>query len=511
MDFFRINPNPETKQFNWLENLIYEHPIIATIILFLVLVWVFVPYKKIQSLPKQTLIGFRKIEKWTIKNRAISTLVAGFLSYFIFRFALEFLQNSAYTTEPSLLTLFIPFITAPVLFVLWIFRDDNQQQTIANQRKDTNLKDFQQLQQWATGNFGFSDVSDSQDYDFEKTKQTGANPEIKIQELKDNRLTLQISALHQLRPFLKGDYGDNFKRATFEIYAALLKQTHQKILQGMDLSKINSYSVEEQIKNNGLANALKRIVEEEKESFFNQKFQYQSLSLVGMNLRGFEFKKINNKPIDLSNANLIAADLSEADLQRANLQMAKLSGADLSEADLSEAKLYGADLSEADLSEAKLQDADLQMADLKEAKLQGANLERANLQRADLRGAYLSRAYLLEADLSGAYLLEADLQGAILNGAKLQGAKLQGAKLQGVNLLDISDETLNDKKAEQIINELEKLKNGINDTEMDQKIKKVREDIGKSKEELIKRITDEATTGSYNQAEADELIKQYKQ
>jgi hypothetical protein len=101
---------------------------------------------------------------------------------------------------------------------------------------------------------------------------------------------------------------------------------------------------------------------------------------------------------DLSEANLIDANLSGANLRGANLIDANLSGADLSEANLIDANLSGADLSGADLSG----------ADLSEADLSGADLIEANLSGADLSGADLSDAHLICADLRGA-----NLSGAI--------------------------------------------------------------------------------------------------
>ena len=92
-----------------------------------------------------------------------------------------------------------------------------------------------------------------------------------------------------------------------------------------------------------------------------------------------------------------------------------LRDADLQEADLTEAKLMFADLSEADLSR-----AELIFADLSEAKLMLAHLREADLRGADLRGAHLSFADLREADLAGA-----DLSRAKLNDTEFRDADLR--------------------------------------------------------------------------------------
>ena len=43
------------------------------------------------------------------------------------------------------------FISSPVLFVIWRFRDQNVSQQIENARKDINLKEFHKLAEWVSG------------------------------------------------------------------------------------------------------------------------------------------------------------------------------------------------------------------------------------------------------------------------------------------------------------------------------------------------------------------------
>lgn len=130
-----------------------------------------------------------------------------------------------------------------------------------------------------------------------------------------------------------------------------------------------------------------------------------------MNIAELE-KIIHDHELWLSGQGGARADLSDADLMGADLSGAKLSRADLSGADLSGAYLSGADLSGADLSGALLHEADLSRADLSSASLLRADLLRADLSSADLSNAYLSRAGLIFADLSGANLSNADLSGS---------------------------------------------------------------------------------------------------
>jgi uncharacterized protein YjbI with pentapeptide repeats len=136
--------------------------------------------------------------------------------------------------------------------------------------------------------------------------------------------------------------------------------------------------------------------------------------------------------VDLSEANLVYANLTGAALSEANLR-----GANLMYANLSGSKLSGAYLSDANLSRANLRGADLSKARLSGVDIMGvtgANLRAADLTEANLMYANLSGAALSEADLNGASLFEANLSGASLTGANLNGAVLSRANLSGADL-----------------------------------------------------------------------------
>jgi hypothetical protein len=99
-------------------------------------------------------------------------------------------------------------------------------------------------------------------------------------------------------------------------------------------------------------------------------------------LEGTAFVGLDLRSADVSNARLVAADLSRADLRGANLAYAALSSARLVGTDLREAELTGAVLARADLGGARLEAADLSYANLQGARIDGANLEQARLDRA---------------------------------------------------------------------------------------------------------------------------------
>lgn len=112
-----------------------------------------------------------------------------------------------------------------------------------------------------------------------------------------------------------------------------------------------------------------------------------------------------NKPIDLSHADLPGADLSGANLFRADLLCANLSRGTLSRADLSGANLVRANLSganffRADLSDADLSSANLSRAQLVKARLSGADLSGADMSDADIRECFVGWTTFARVNLS---------------------------------------------------------------------------------------------------------------
>jgi uncharacterized protein YjbI with pentapeptide repeats len=141
--------------------------------------------------------------------------------------------------------------------------------------------------------------------------------------------------------------------------------------------------------------------------------------------------------LNLKNAGLDTADLSEitlhdACLKEADLRLANLSGADLKGSDLREADLRGANLSDANLSDTVLAGANLLPYDeMKPAKLNAPNLSNgANPSDIDLDDHHVKPT-----NLSGADLSNADLSGAYLAGVKISEEQLTACQsLKGATM-----------------------------------------------------------------------------
>jgi uncharacterized protein YjbI with pentapeptide repeats len=143
--------------------------------------------------------------------------------------------------------------------------------------------------------------------------------------------------------------------------------------------------------------------------------------------------------LNLKNAGLDTADLSEitlhdACLREVDLRLANLSGADLKGSDLGGADLRGANLSNANLSDTVLVGANLLPYDeTQPAKLNAPNL----LNGADPSDIDSSNDHLTPTNLGGADLSNADLSGAYLTGAGVSEEQLATCKsLQGATMPD---------------------------------------------------------------------------
>jgi uncharacterized protein YjbI with pentapeptide repeats len=143
--------------------------------------------------------------------------------------------------------------------------------------------------------------------------------------------------------------------------------------------------------------------------------------------------------LNLKNAGLDTADLSEitlhdACLREADLRRANLRGADLRGSDLTGADLRGADLRETDLSNTLLIGANLLPYDEKApAKLNAPNLSNGT-EPSDVD---LSNNHLVPTNLEDANLSDADLSGAYLTGTKVTSEQLaSSASLRGATMPD---------------------------------------------------------------------------
>ena len=138
--------------------------------------------------------------------------------------------------------------------------------------------------------------------------------------------------------------------------------------------------------------------------------------------------------LDLRGTNLSEAQILNADLSKAMFHHANLSSVSFANTDLTDAFFPYADMSKAQFHDVNFTRTRLSGANLSGAKLQGTAMVRMNLRDVTLSGANLVGANLSESILQNAKLVDAWLDRANLSCASFLGADLSGAQLVGADL-----------------------------------------------------------------------------
>ena len=356
-------------------------------------------------------------------------------------------------------------VSAPVAFAIWHFRDENNRQQIENQRKDINLKEFQKLSEWVSGAHlpeiktvdkttqkeGLKDKGEIDgkfqliERTTEKTEEYGKKPHAEGFDTfgkREGAVALQISAVYNLLPFFRGDYGESFRRPAFNLLKSAWQAMQQDSLKKWETENL-SYDEQQAIigeldlkASSPMGVALTHVLLslDQKNMQLNLRDfpeMLPNICLAGMN---FHLSGVDEKARNWSGLNLSGVDFRGAYLVEVHFKGSKLNGANLQNAKLSAANLQNAKLLVANLQNANLWEANLQNADLWGANLQHAGLSRANLQHADLWGANLQHADLSRAKLQNAELRECDLSWRQLE--KVKDGDLTGSKITEEDFAD---------------------------------------------------------------------------
>ena len=359
-------------------------------------------------------------EWWDKKSSSVKVLCAAILSAIIFLLIyFAVIKNSSENSVGSW-NFIILIVSSPVAFVIWQFRDENSRQQIENQRKDINLKEFQKLSEWVSGahlpeikiiNKNTTKSSFTTDNESailpekqiteqieEYSKEYGQKPDnahLGTFSKWNGAVALQISAIYNLLPFFRGDYGESFRLPAFNLLKSAWQSMQQNYLNQLtpEDSELNDDQRDQIIDalqhnaNSPMAIALTYVLLsfDQKNEQLNLHYfpeMRSSLCLAGVNLYFLmkTTKSKNSSEIDLSEIDLCGANLKLTNLSDSNLFAANLSGASLFKANLSGANLIEANLSHTDLGEANLSNANLSNADLYDARLFDVDLRGCSFQ-----------------------------------------------------------------------------------------------------------------------------------
>ena len=398
--------------------------------------------KKLIAGWKKTADEKKKIltEKWTKFTNAGKVFWAGIASLVIFFFLFVFFQicfPELLEKSAGLWNFIILVVSAPVAFAIWHFRDENNRQQIENQRKDINLKEFQKLSEWVSGAHlpeiktidkttqkeGLKDKGEIEgelqliERTTEKTEEYGKKPHAEGFDTfgkREGAVALQISAVYNLLPFFRGDYGESFRMPAFNLLKSAWQAMQQDSLKKWETANSSSNKQREIIRElrrkaespMGVALTHVLLSLDQKNMQLNLRDfpeMLPNLCLAGMN---FHLSGVDEKARNWSGLNLSGVDFRGAYLKEVHFEESQLDGANLQYADLTEVNLQHADLTE----------AKLQNADLSGAELQNAHLLLVDLQNADLRGCDLSWRQLekvKDGGLTGSKITEEDFKDKI--------------------------------------------------------------------------------------------------
>lgn len=424
--------------------------------------------KKVMEKVKNFFKGFSKDkfiswkENFFSKPNQDQVMIVGVLTFFIivtFLICISYIKPDIWNT-PGIWQLMILFFSAPVLFLIWRFRDQNATQQIENQRKDINLKEFQKIAEWVSGlHLIEPEITEKETLKKDEASQKEETNEIKKENSKkwektekttkytlpdesrsiltfsksDGAVGLQIAAIYNLLPFFRGEHGETFRRPALNLLtSAWLSLQQKEILKLEKITEIKNNEDKEKFENiirkirrranSPIGIALTQVLlSDGGDNLLKFPEIFPNLCLAGMNfhLPGLDEQVLSlfNRAKNCQGINLIGTDLSEGDLNGANLSEANLSGANLRGANLSGSGLNGKSLSQANLMQAILSGLDLRginliEVDLSEADLEKTDLRKAVLSRVDLRGANLKNANLRGVNLMSSYLSNGDVKKA---------------------------------------------------------------------------------------------------
>ena len=185
------------------------------------------------------------------QSNAVKVLCAGAMSEIIFVLAYLVAIKNSNSNSVGYWNFIILIVSAPVAFVIWHFRDENNRQQIENQRKDINLKEFQKLSEWVSGahlpeiktvskttqKSSSKDGAEIIEQTTELSEEYAKKPntaDFDTFSKRDGAIALQISAIYNLLPFFRGDHGESFRRPAFNLLKSAWQAMQQDSLKKLD-------------------------------------------------------------------------------------------------------------------------------------------------------------------------------------------------------------------------------------------------------------------------------------
>lgn len=263
----------------------------------------------------------------------------------------------------------------PIGLMLWHWRDLSVRQQLENARKDTTLKEFSELQLRAAGAI-------------DEKLPFGA------------RVALQVAALHQLRPYLRGEYGPSFRLGAFELVLSILDGRvcetsgyEQEGAPDMAQPSFVSRRVHE---------AVRDIVYEEWTHVFTEGTVFTRRSLKDLRLPDFALlERIDFVECDLSGASFAEVDLSGCRFTSSTMDGVSFRAAEMKGGEFDKCEMREASFVEARLHYTRFGHCDLSGSDWRAAVLRGTQLHQDNLGGAQMEDVLLQESVVYKCNLEG--------------------------------------------------------------------------------------------------------------
>ncbi|MEC7119160.1 MAG: pentapeptide repeat-containing protein [Pseudomonadota bacterium] len=345
-------------------------------------------------------------------------ITLGFQELLIFDFLPASWPSTPPVQDPPNTPLFFSIvallITAPIAYAIWTIRDENAAQTLENARKDTNLKDFQRLSEWASGFHLPEDKSvslkktttkgDEKTKEKSKTTETYSTPKDAQQiSRRMGAESLQVAAIYQLQAFMHGAYGEQFMKPAFHllqcIWAGLLQpllpsEPSEENLQTPNYS--DQYDLHEshdekfeklsKLRSLPLFQALNKVLFDDG----GRALRLFSSQLDGLCLAGFDATNLN-----LSDLTFKSCDLRFSKISHLNAVGAIFEKCDFTGSHIEHANLQGSDMTFSHFDFTKTSQINAQFTDFSNCFFIGAELvascyDYANFQSCEFRKAEIS-------------------------------------------------------------------------------------------------------------------------
>ena len=243
----------------------------------------------------------------------LKVILSACLSLMLIYFSPMNFFHSEIIKQEGFMTLFTLFVSSPVAFMIWSFRDRNATDQINNSRKDTNLKEYHKIVEWITDEDSSDELKISAIYSLRRfyedqslgfqesalylllsTWESMQKNELeKLKTVNDSKEAKSI--IKSLRENGDSPLGIAITRVLLTDYGEKI-QAKPQVFQDVCLAGMNFYLP-------GLANNIVGKIFKKDEEDKKDKTEYS-----GVQLQGCIFRDINLKNVKFNNSNLFGTE-----------------------------------------------------------------------------------------------------------------------------------------------------------------------------------------------------------